>query len=115
MRRDFTDLDFTVVAELATDFRCEFTVYSIMGTDSDGVLLWTQDDEHGAPQPVDSLEEADVYLRGEIKWDGCSNWYFDEQDRVMIQFCSKGAAKDIGTLFERMYDIAKEVIPKWMP
>ena len=114
MITDLKDLEFTVVAELrGSELFCDFTVYKIMGEHPDGSLCWIRD-VNGAPDPVDTLKDADVYLHGSIKFDGCSDWHFDEQDDVMLHFCSKGTAEDIGALFGYMYEMAKKLIPKWV-
>ncbi len=57
-------------------------------------------------EDVTNLAEADSWLSGSIKWDGCSDWYFNEQDHVMLHFCGLKAATAIGRLMGRMYDIA---------
>lgn len=49
---------------------------------------------------------AEVFLRGFIKWDGCSNWNFDCQESCMIHFCGRGDAAGVGKLFDRLYDLA---------
>ena len=67
-----------------------------------------------SPDTVYTTDEAQVFLSGSIKWDGCSNLRFDEQDHVMLHFCSRDEAVAVGTLLGRLYDMAKELIPNWM-
>ncbi len=55
------------------------------------------------------FHNAQRYLHGDVKWDGCSNWHFDIQDGCMIHFCSVEETQEISRLFEKMYEIAKEV------
>lgn len=57
--------------------------------------------------------EADIFLSGAIKWDGCSDWKFDGQDNCLLHFCSMESATSIGRLMEHMYRIATERIPKF--
>ena len=92
-------------------YSVEFEAYKVTGREPRGKAWFARDNERGADDPTDKLEDADRYLRGEIKWDGCSHWYFDEQDRVMLHLCGRDAALDIGRLFEAMFDIARELMP----
>ncbi len=64
------------------------------------------------PRSVDSLEDAVRFLHGHIKWDGCSNWHFNEQDQVMLHFCDVEQASNIGVLFRRMYEWAATEMPE---
>jgi hypothetical protein len=57
-------------------------------------------------QVVDMLDAA-TYMHGTIRFDGCSNWYFDEQDRVMLHFCGMDGVFDLARVFETSYEIAK--------
>lgn len=58
-------------------------------------------------------EEADVFLAGFIKWDGCSDWEFPTQETCMLHFCGIDQATSIGRLMNRMYEIAAEQMPKF--
>lgn len=64
-----------------------------------------------SPDPVYKTNEAEVFLSGSIKWDGCSNLRFDHQDRVMLHFCGKQEAMDIGILLGWLYELAAEMVP----
>lgn len=63
----------------------------------------------GTPDPA----QAATFLRGSIKWDGCSNLRFDGQDETMLHFCGADHAAGVGRLLQRMYEIAAETIPRW--
>lgn len=45
----------------------------------------------------------DFFLQGHIKWDGCSNWSFEEE--TMVHFCGFKHATSLGRLMGRMYQI----------
>lgn len=47
-------------------------VYDITSRTVDGEPLFDRDGRTSLPDPVDSIEEAEVYLDGFVKWDGCS-------------------------------------------
>ena len=105
--RHFDDLQFTAVVE-NHEHHADFTVYQIIGTLKDGKYVYDKKDSD-CTDPVENLTDAQIYLHGSVKWDGCSNWNFDEQDRVMLHFCRKEQAANIGILFSRLYEWANEL------
>src|SRR5688572_27042548 len=68
----------------------------------------------GYPRPAmfggytHDLAEADVALRGGIRWDGCSNWDYETHDGLR-HHCSEEDAAAVGTLFRRLYEWAREL------
>lgn len=88
----------------------EWTVYEISVWDGQGnQLLRPKGCECPADYiPLERIAEAEVYLHGEIKWDGCSNWFFDEQERAMLHFCGSADAEKIGKLFCELYELTGE-------
>lgn len=70
-----------------------FEVKHAQGYAEDGVSYF-QDG-----QPV-TVEEAEVFLRGSIKWDGCSNFYFPG----MTHRCDRAGLASIGILLGRIFD-----------
>ena len=104
-----TNIPFTVVAT-PYDSYCEFNVYEIIAREPK--LLWNLPSGH-SPDPTEHLAEAQKFLHGYVKWDGCSNWHFDIQDDCMIHFCSSEQAEDIGVLFRELYLLAAKFIPMW--
>jgi hypothetical protein len=114
VRQDFQDLWYTVVAEPHSHY-VEYKVYAIegIGGESGEQSLWHKNGDPCSPSPVETLEEAEVFLHGSVKWDGCSNWYFDEQDRVMIHGCERDHLANIGEVMARCWDMTKELCPHW--
>lgn len=107
--RHFFDLQFTVVAEVYSHW-VDFKVYDMVAW-ADDAPAWSGGG--GFFNPVDTLEEADVYLHGSVKWDGCSNWAFDEQDRVMLHGCSRENVQRFGDVLARCWDWTAELLPNW--
>jgi hypothetical protein len=107
----FNDIRFSVVATVYSH-RVEFKAYEILSTGEDmpagrdAPMLWHKAGSPTRPDPVESLAEAELYLSGEVKWDGCSNWRFDEQDRVQLHFCGRKQMAAIGELLARLHDLA---------
>lgn len=86
----------------------EFNVYAIVGKAHDGQLVF--DGGTGSSSNISYGTPKAVYLSGYVKWDGCSDWAFDEQDRVMLHFCSRNDVKELGELLLAIYDLTD----KWL-
>lgn len=61
---------------------------------------------------TDNVDQAKVFLEGQIKWDGCSDWLFNqgESGNSMLHFCGSADAVAIGALLGKLYEIAKSEI-----
>jgi hypothetical protein len=110
--RHFRELEFTVVAK-PHSHHVEFTVYDIEGWSESGEPVWHKADSDRYPDPVNTLEAAESYLHGSVKWDGCSNWHFDEQDRVMLHGCGRRDVLRFGEVLAMCWDWAAELCPNW--
>lgn len=112
------DLRFTVTAEVH-DHWVNFTVYDIEGGAEGAtpgiydVPLWHRKGAPTHPDTVDRLEDAEVYLHGRVKWDGCSDWHFDDQDRGMIHGCSREDVQRLGDVMARCWDDTATLCPRW--
>ena len=107
-------LMFTIVAQPHGHY-VEYAVYDIVGWDEKGTPRW-----HGITTPdglpgVEWLEEAQVYLHGSVKWDGCSNWYFDEQNRAMLHGCCKADVQRFGDVMALCWEWTGELLSNWSP
>ena len=61
------------------------------------------------------LPQEDLYLHGSVKWDGCSNWHFDEQDRVMLHGCDRKDLLNIGEVMALCWDWTPDLCKNWNP
>lgn len=107
---------FTIVAT-AYDYHVAYKIYEVSGW-AEGAIkgkydkpTWEKLDDHHIT--TDSLEEAALYLHGSVKWDGCSNWHFDEQDRAMLHGCSREDLQNIGHVMTFCWDLTSKLCPKW--
>ena len=119
------DLDFTIVA-VTHEYRVDFKIYAVLGWDegsTPGVYDVPQFYTTENNRLVESIQEAELYLHGEVKWDGCSNWHFDEslsinlfrQDRVMLHGCSRQDVLRFGEVMAVCWDWAAEIFgPSWI-
>lgn len=116
--RHLPDLWFTVVAEPG-EYSVDYTVYDIVGflegetQDVYDQPVWAKSTATGNTGETDTLDQAEVYLHGSVKWDGCSNWYFDEQDRGMLHACQRVDLQRFGDAMALCWDWTAELCPRW--
>lgn len=91
--------------------RAEFEIYEIAGREEDGKLLFNRKDWTSLPDTVEELVEAQLWAHGRVKWDGCSDWHFDEQEQGMLHFCTRDQLGDLGELLKFCWDYARDNIP----
>jgi len=78
-------------------------------------ILVLHDDGEGEPLKFQNAnnditldpEKAEIYLYGDIRWDGCSHNNFTNY----IHGCSRQEMTRLGRLFETIFDIAMEIMP----
>ena len=89
----------------------EFEAWEVVGGGFDGetALFRPADDEQGF---TEYHAKARRYAHGRVKWDGCSDWYFDEQEHVMLHFCGRRNARSLSRLVETVYDTARSMMLK---
>lgn len=104
----FQDIGFSVVHEARTAL-VDFYAYQIVGNAEDGSYLY-QRKGSDCLDPVADIEEAEVFVSGAVRWDGCSDWRFDEQDRCALHACSYQELLDWGELLGRCHELTKELI-----
>jgi hypothetical protein len=109
------DIGYLCVME-ANSHYADFTVYQVVG--SSGPCETEVSEFHRAGYKssddlVERVEEAQIYLHGSVKWDGCADIAFDEQENVMLHFCGQTDATNIGVLLGRIYELAARMIPAW--
>lgn len=90
----------------------EYEVFKLDGVGGPGVSFHKKDSPHW-PDPVEDINQADRFLHGSVKWDGCSNWYFDQQDRCMLHGCSQQDLLDIGEVMARCWGWTEEAMPNF--
>lgn len=113
-------LRFTVVAE-PHDCHVNYTIYDIEAWNEGSTPnvfdepMWQRAGSTFGPDPVAALAEAEPYLHGEVKWDGCSNWHFDEQERGMLHGCRRSDVLRFGEVMALCWDWTAELCPDWDP
>jgi hypothetical protein len=105
------ELMFSIVAKVFS-YRVEFTLYEICDFD-EAKPTWQKCRSDKSPDPVSDMQSAQIYLHGYVKWDGCSNWHFDQQEIGMLHFCGREDLTRVGSLLTRCFDLAREMCPRW--
>ena len=113
VRKDFNNLGFTVIAEIS-DYHVDYYIYEQEGIMADGKVLFHKKDSDVSPDPVETIDESEVYASGFVKWDGCSNWYFDEQERVMLHGCDKDDLLNLGKILAECWEWTKVLCNNWI-
>lgn len=108
----FPDLSFLVVASLVNTHVAEFRIYNVAGFMDDERPLFERRGSRTF-DPTESIDEADPFATGRVKWDGCSDWHFDECDRVNIHGCTRHDVTRIGDVLGKCWDMAAEMIEAW--
>jgi hypothetical protein len=112
--RHFNSLGYTVVAKPRGYF-VYYDIYAHEGIECGTEKpLFHKKGSPSYPDPVETVEEADIFAHGDVKWDGCSNWYFDEQDSVMLHGCCKDDVLNIGKILAECWDWTKDICPNWL-
>lgn len=104
------DIGYVIKMMQEYDHFVDFLVYEIYGTAENGKVLLKRT-ANGCDDFTENMGEADVFLEGSIKWDGCSDWTFPGLEKCMLHFCGRNDATDLGALMAKLYDLAKESIP----
>lgn len=65
------DFGFRVRWEVNSHFT-KVWAYEITARNENGFPLFDKVSAWALPDPVENIEDAEIYLRGYIKWDGCS-------------------------------------------
>lgn len=110
----FRDLDFAVVVSATDPYRVDFDIYMIAGYDfdvsADGAIYFHQKGKATSPHHVNDIENAEVFITGSVKWDGCSNWTMQSN---YFHACSRAELARIGEVLGRCFDMAAKLCPNW--
>jgi len=113
--KHFRELMFTVVATPHT-YHVDYKIYDTFG------YSWHEGSfdkpvyplaEGGLSDITGDLGKAEMYIHGSVKCDGCSNWHFDEQDRLMLHGCCKSDVQRFGDILAICWDWTSELCLSW--
>ena len=87
----------------------KFEVFEHDGRAVDGQR--TYHTKYGCNDYTENTAKAAIFLEGSIKWDGCSDMYFAEQEGVSMHFCGKRDLENVGKLLMNIWNLGGELIP----
>ena len=109
---DWPDINYTVRWARVSDHWMDFELFSRLGVfEENGLsrIAWNRKDAPCRPDPVYSLDEAQVTIAGHVKWDGC--WEFHQVDEV-LHFCGgRDGLREFSEALERVLRLAIENLP----
>jgi hypothetical protein len=118
-----------VVRWWGSDYHIDFDVLYINGRDAtehvngavtpvqteglpDGLFVELRDALNGT-DTADTLDDAEVYVHGTIKWDGCSHLSFPSTATCMMHLCGLKSWLDFANLIARLPKTLGPMVPKW--
>lgn len=113
--------DYLIRARIGdNDCYVDVEAYAVVGRDGgtvanpiiNGPSLFERKGADSGMDTTADVEDAALYLSGHIKWDGCANLHFDEQDNCMLHFCGPGDVEALGAMLMALHELAREVMPK---
>jgi hypothetical protein len=110
--RQFPELDF-VVKITPGEYHADYAIYEILGTHVDGTFVYNKAGADSTMEPVETIEEAQIFAHGSVKWDGCSNWHFDITDDCMLHGCDRETLLNVGRILEACWIMTREFCAHW--
>lgn len=89
-----------------------FEVFEICGRDSDGsAMFWRAGEDSFVGNPATSINEAQSYMSGTIKWDACAHLTFGALgDEGYIHLCGLSGFQAHAALMRYLYTRAYELM-----
>lgn len=102
--------DYEIVITQKPSHWLGFNVYRVIGRLENGTRVYNRDGYKSSPDPVEDRAEAQVFMSGSIKWDGCSDITIDDEP---LHFCGRSSMEEFTALLPAIYDLAAELIPSY--
>jgi len=116
IRKILGEIDYYIVIskESEEDVFVSFKTYQIVGRtfEPEVIHYFYLKDYKSSDDITTNINEAQIYASGTLKWDGCMDMQFDEQENVQLHFCSKQDAKGVGILLSSIYEESITLIPQ---
>lgn len=124
--RFYRDLEYIVLAT-AYPYYVEYVVYGVDYYESGKLDVEGQEidyerpmlhrkDSPTSPDGVATFAEADYFLKGTVKWDGCSDWSLsDNAEGYLLHACDREALLNIGKIMAACWEWTAFTCPRWNP
>ncbi len=112
--RHFDDMGYAVIAE-PKEYSVDYRVFKILGHqqgNAPGVFdvpMYGNDLE----TRTTDIEQAEAFMSGFVKWDGCSNWDFEDNERCMFHGCDEGDLLNFGRVMAECWRLTADLLPTW--
>lgn len=103
----YEELDLHLVVKKSSDHYVDYEVRALTLFD-DGKGPAFKFIDKNTLDPTTDFDRGDVLVKGTIKWDGCSHNNFG--DKGYLHGCSRHDLTRFSTLFNRLFDIAIDLI-----
>jgi hypothetical protein len=87
-----------------------FEVYKVIGSEASGKRVYNREGYQSSPDPVNDRDNAQKFIDGSIKWDGCANFTIEDEP---IHFCGPDDAESFGKILPTIYRLGSDLIPSW--
>lgn len=88
----------------------EFTAYEVLGVGEDDSQWYWRKGAVSSTDDTSNLSEAEPYIKGSVKWDGCSHFNFG--DEGYLHLCGRDdidkLANALSVIYERCGALMKE-------
>lgn len=105
MKETYKDIGFTVVYEYEYgNAHVVFSVYEIMAEADEGIYYEGIGGCGADDKMTQDLRQANKYIHGSVKWDGCSHFYFgDPENSGYIHLCGDYSVKNHLEIVRKVY------------
>lgn len=86
-------------------YAIDFELFELFGEAADGRPLY-----RSGEAVVENVLGADRYAYGDLRWDGCMNLAFDDQD-AMLHFCGPWGLDSLNEALQAVYEKGLELMP----
>ena len=116
---NYPELGFTIKLT-PYDYYVEYEIYNIVGecisNNNEKNYYYNRNEYISSDDIVNNVYEAEKFIIGSVKWDGCSNWSFIEEKTsgCMYHFCNKQELENVGKILAECWELTKQHCKKWL-
>ena len=108
--RVWEDIGYVARIEQQRDHYVNFVIYELQGIEcGTGAVVLHKKGSPSWPDPVYDTSEAEEFITGYVKWDGCSDWLVHDS----IHYCSRTGLAEVSQVLQRCWDWAAETMPNF--
>ena len=97
--------EYTIVYEPSSHY-VDFTIFEIIGYSKGNkdydIPIYEKKEAKDSSDDTNDIKEAETLIKGHVKWDGCSHYYFGGKDGY-IHLCGKSNIDDISDVIKKIY------------